>query len=101
MKSKKFALVWDSTPTHVNNKAKDFYLKNGIEIIVRLARSLNLNTIGGIKNKLDKCKVNKIVKIIVAIQKILKEFDHDIISNCVDSMVGRILKSIDVNGDLT
>ena len=36
-------LVLDKAPTHVNNKAKEFCLKNGIEIIKWLARSQDLN----------------------------------------------------------
>ena len=27
MSSKKLVLVWDNVPTHVSNKAKEFYLK--------------------------------------------------------------------------
>ena len=86
--SKKLVLVWDNVPTHVNNKAKEFYLKNGIERIVWPERSPDLNQIeniwGIVKNELDKSKVNKWVDIIEAIQEIWKELDQDIIEILVE-----------------
>ena len=33
MGSKKLFLVWENTPTHDSNKAKEFYFKKGIERI--------------------------------------------------------------------
>ena len=105
MCSKKLVLVWDNAPTHVSNKAKEFYLKNRIKRIEWPARSPDLNPIeniwGIVKNELDKRKVNKRVEIIEAIQEISKELDQDIIRNCADSMTGRILKWIKMKGDKT
>ena len=102
MGGKKLVLVWDNAPTHVSNKAKEFYLKNGIERIEWPARSSDLNPIeniwGIVKYELDMRKVNKRVEIIEAIQEIWKELDQDIIRNCVDSMTGRILKWIEMKG---
>ena len=48
MGSKKLVLIWDNASTHVNNKAIEFYLKNGIEIIESSARSPDLNPIKNI-----------------------------------------------------
>ena len=48
MGSKKLVLVWDNAPTHLSNKAKEFYLKNRIERIEEPARSPDLNPIENI-----------------------------------------------------
>ena len=45
--------------------------------------------------------MNKRVEIIEAIQEIWKELNQDIIRNCVDSMIGIILKWIEMKGDKT
>ena len=85
-------------------KQKSFF--NGIERIEWPEKSPDLNPIeniwGIVKNELDKRKVNKGVKIIEAIQEIWrKKLDQDIIRNCVDSMIGRILKWIEMKEDKT
>ena len=41
-------LIWDNAPTQVSNKAKEFFLKNGIERIEWNARSPDLNLIENI-----------------------------------------------------
>ena len=48
MGNKILILVLDIALTHVKNKAKEFYLKSGIEIIKWLSRSPNLNLIENI-----------------------------------------------------
>ena len=45
MGSKKLVLVWDNALIHVSNRAKEFYLKNGIEIIEWFESSPDLNPI--------------------------------------------------------
>ena len=61
----------------LNNKEKEFYLKNRIEKIEWTARSPNLKPIENnywiVKNELDKRKVNKNIEIIEAIQEIWRE----------------------------
>ena len=55
--SKKLILVWDNAPTHVRNKAKEFYLKNRIERIewpAKISRiKSNKEYLGIVKNELD------------------------------------------------
>ena len=52
IRSKKLVLVWESELTHLSNKAKEFYLKNGIEGIEWHARSPYLNPIENISGLL-------------------------------------------------
>ena len=50
MGSKKLVLVWDNLPNHGRNKAKEFYLKIGIERIEWRARYPHLTSIENIRD---------------------------------------------------
>ena len=94
--SKILILVWDNSFTYFCNNAKEFYLKKESSSMMIFRFKSYWKYLDIVKNELDKRKINKRVEIIKTVQKFLNELDQDIIRNCVDSTIERILKLIEV-----